>query len=144
MCQFASRLLQVGFGQTSEAGFQVVRVDGVDVTIDLPCLCLSEGEAAITEREGEGVFFHAVSLQADGLVALQAVTVHPLSHAQGGTQEHPCDLATRCLEAVELSAPTEANANGARDRIGGHSADGGAAEGERFEHHRVSCELESV
>jgi hypothetical protein len=63
VCQFASRLLQVGFGQTCQAGFEVVRIHSVDVAVDLPCLCLSEGEAAITEGEGEGLFFHAVSLQ---------------------------------------------------------------------------------
>ena len=76
-------------------------------------------------------------------MALQAVTVHPLAHAQGGTQQHQGDGATRCLEAVELGATTEANANGARDRIGGHLADGGAAEGECLEH-RMSFELRSV
>ena len=62
MCQFASRLLYVGFGQVGEAGFDIGRIDPIDVAIDLPCICLSEGEAAITKREGE---FHASILQTD-------------------------------------------------------------------------------
>jgi len=72
------------------------------------------------------------------------VTVYPLAHAHGRAQQHRHDGATGdVLEAVELSAPTKANANGARDRIGGHLADGGRSEGECLEH-RVSFELRSV
>ena len=66
---------------------------------------------------------------------LQAVTVYPLSHAEGRAQQHDGDGTTRhVLKAVELLTTTEANANGATDGVGGHLADSGAAEGERFEH----------
>lgn len=98
-----------------------------------------EGEGESAEREdeaghGSSRLVDAVSLQADGLVTLQAVTVHPLAHAERGTQQHQGDGTTRCLEAVEFGATTEANANAASDGVGGHLADGGAAEGVRFEH----------
>ena len=72
--------------------------------------------------------------------AIDAVTVHPLSHAHGRGDQHLDDGATRyVLVAVELLTATEANANGARDRIGGHLADSGAAERECFEDHRCVC-----
>jgi hypothetical protein len=79
LCQFACRLLQVRFGQTCQAGFQIIWVDGVDVAIDLPCHRLSEGQAAITKREGEGFVFHAVSLQGQGAASRGLVPVPQVS-----------------------------------------------------------------
>ncbi len=110
--------MQVGFGQTCQAGFEIIGVDGVDVPIDLPCLCLSEGEAAVTKREGEGFVFHAVSLQGQRRSASEAVTVHPLSHAGRGDDGSRQDGTARdASEAILLAAATEANLNGASEGV---------------------------
>ena len=67
----------------------------------------AEGEEGDGLKHGSSRLVDAVSLQGDGLVTLQAVTVYPLSHAQGRIDEHPGDGTTGRLEAVELGATTE-------------------------------------
>ena len=73
------------------------------------------------------------------------MTVYPLAHAHGRLDQHLDDGATRyVLVAVELRATTIANANGARDRIGGHARDGSRAQGECFEHVSFVVDLISI
>jgi len=67
-------------------------------------------------------------------MALQAVTVNPLSHADGGIDEQPGSSATGDLETIELRATTEADPSIARQGVDGHAGDGETAEGEDFKH----------
>ena len=60
----------------------------------------------------------------------EAVTVHPLAQATILPQQQGEDSrAGHVLEAVELAATTEANANATLERIDGHAGDSVAADG---------------
>ena len=94
----------------------------------------AEGEEGDGLEHGSSRLVDAVSLQGDGLVTLQAVTVYPLSHADGGIDEQPGSSTAGDLEAVELRATTEADPSIARQGVDGHAGDCETAEGEDFKH----------
>ena len=85
----------------------------------------------------------AVSLQGHGLVALQAVTVHPLSQRAVAVPQQRQDGTTGRLQSVGLASVVtlEANANGARDGVDGQRVDGIAVQGvDGVAHRLVACE----
>jgi len=98
----------------------------------------SDPEGNDSEGQGEDcshrLIADVVSLQADGLVTLQAVTVNPLSHADGGIDEQPCSSTAGDLETIEFRATTEADPSIARQGVNGHAGDCETASGEDFKH----------
>jgi len=79
-----------------------------------------------------------------GRSASEAVTVHPLAQATIlPYQQREDGTAGDAIEAIDLSAMSEANANATSDGIHRHQGDSAAANGVDIEHGRLS-ELKSV
>ena len=139
MCQIRCRLLQGLISQTREAGFQVRGINVDQVAVDLQCLLLGEGDAAVTKREGRGHVVWGVwyvrILQGQQIASGEAVTVDPLSYAHGSDHDGRQDLAAgHASEAILLAATTEADLNSAHEGVGVHGAGSTAELGINGEH----------
>jgi len=99
------------------------------------------GQGEDEAGHGSSRLVDAVSLQGHGLVALQAVTVYPLAQGAVLPQHQRQDgTAGDAIEAVELGATLEADANGTRQGIDGHAVDGVAADGVDANHGSFAVE----
>ena len=80
----------------------------------------------------------AVSLQGDGLVALEAVTVHPLSLAALAVPQQRQDgTAGSGVLVLHRGVAEPADPNAARDGVGGHCPDAGGVVAVDGESHGV-------
>ena len=106
-------------------------------------------ECSAENQEGDGLkhgrsfrLVDGISLQADGLVTLQAVTVHPLSQGAVAVPQQGEDGTARRFEAVgHAVVGLETHPHGARYGVDAQGVDGGAVAGvDGVAHWLVACD----